>query len=541
VVLPCGHTYVCNECANKLDKCMECRTSLAIQLPGQAGGIQRGPTQAQRQMGWSSDRSGGRGTTRSPDPAPLKPQVTRRLPLPKNVVLLSLMEATALTLNDLSPSPFQSPIKQSVSLDEYEIEEEKIKLGTTMAIGVCGTYVVAATNDVHIFPSRPTKSAKSESFIHDSDVPEEEDVDTLVRFFHMDHKLDMKSGDSGEISRETAPLTPVILKRGDRVQIVSLEEGWAKLARGYGFIRAESGQVVKVGGSVDRACKLEAMLINTATRRRTLHAELIELDTQFIAMMRDLQYALTQDEDLTVIGADTFNNVGTEEIKVNTEERIKESVAGTKSDDLFKPHRLDRQVTPPILQESGLVCFSVPNVFCAFEGGSLSPPLLATPRRNDREEDIIAGILGACSQGDENSILDQALGGISFGDGTSSVDQSSPHRQSRNHPSPRALSAGARAWRERNGREPSFGVDFRTGFSGHMALTSTHAQSHDDMFERKNTSRKMSSHSGLNLWRPSRGSRRTAESSDALNMPSFTSAPSINEGNDVPNDNNTNC
>ena len=30
VVLPCGHTYVCVVCANRLDKCMECRTPLTI-------------------------------------------------------------------------------------------------------------------------------------------------------------------------------------------------------------------------------------------------------------------------------------------------------------------------------------------------------------------------------------------------------------------------------------------------------------------------------------------------------------------------------
>ena len=30
VILPCGHTYVCAPCSKRLDKCMECRTSLFI-------------------------------------------------------------------------------------------------------------------------------------------------------------------------------------------------------------------------------------------------------------------------------------------------------------------------------------------------------------------------------------------------------------------------------------------------------------------------------------------------------------------------------
>lgn len=32
VVLPCGHTYVCIECANRLDKCMECRMPLTMKM-----------------------------------------------------------------------------------------------------------------------------------------------------------------------------------------------------------------------------------------------------------------------------------------------------------------------------------------------------------------------------------------------------------------------------------------------------------------------------------------------------------------------------
>mmetsp|Transcript_26453 Transcript_26453/g.56836 ORF Transcript_26453/g.56836 Transcript_26453/m.56836 type:complete len:120 (+) Transcript_26453:218-577(+) len=32
VVLPCGHTYVCIACANRLDKCMECRTPLTMKI-----------------------------------------------------------------------------------------------------------------------------------------------------------------------------------------------------------------------------------------------------------------------------------------------------------------------------------------------------------------------------------------------------------------------------------------------------------------------------------------------------------------------------
>lgn len=99
-------------------------------------------------------------------------------------------------------------------------------MGTSLAIGMCGTYVITKAT-ASVFPSQPSKSAYQRPL---SDVPEEEDFDTLVRYFHMD---------SQNSKSDTH------LKRGDRVQIVSLEDGWAKLARGYGFIKAEAGQLVK--------------------------------------------------------------------------------------------------------------------------------------------------------------------------------------------------------------------------------------------------------------------------------------------------------
>jgi hypothetical protein len=38
---------------------------------------------------------------------------------------------------------------------------------------------------------------------------------------------------------------PVKLRYGDRIQVVSVDGGWAKLARGYGFVRAEKNHIVK--------------------------------------------------------------------------------------------------------------------------------------------------------------------------------------------------------------------------------------------------------------------------------------------------------
>jgi hypothetical protein len=242
VVLPCGHTYVCNQCAKRLERCMECRTSLIEIIPRPPAGVDS----------LYGGRGGGRWSSRpmgSQSPGAPPPPIKRRLPLPKNVVLMSLIEATELAAESVRgqeqrPSLSESPnlsIPHAI-LDIDEEEEEKIKTGTSLAISDCGTYAIAAKEGLEIYPSRPESSALSER-----DKSEEEEVDTLVRFFHLDHKIDIDHAhdELHPSENEYKESSPVRLSWGDRVQIVSTEAGWAKLARGYGFVRADKNQLVK--------------------------------------------------------------------------------------------------------------------------------------------------------------------------------------------------------------------------------------------------------------------------------------------------------
>jgi hypothetical protein len=164
---------------------------------------------------------------------------------------MSLIEATELAAENVrgqeqQPSVTDSPmanIAPSTSmLDLEETEEEKIKASTSLAISDCGTYAVAARDGLEIYPSRPVSAFQG---------PEqsEEDVDTLVRFFHLDHKMDFEDGDVTKNPEEPGKgAPPVKLSLGDRIQIVSTEAGWAKLARGYGFVRAGGHRLVKGKG-----------------------------------------------------------------------------------------------------------------------------------------------------------------------------------------------------------------------------------------------------------------------------------------------------
>jgi len=249
VVLPCGHTYVCNECAKRLDKCMECRTPLIELIPqsNECTAVPVGPEQlpawSTRTIGRPNNSRGthGRDVNRNRKPAPPK---KRRIPLPKNVVLLSLIEATELATANVQgqehePSLQESPMINPSVLDLDIDEEEKIKTGTSLAISDCGTYAIAAKDGLEIFPNRP------DSLVQNS----EEDVDNLVRFYHdRDGNAnvavdgDKKTADD-EVVRKDAPSGR--LSWGDRVQIVSTQNGWAKMARGYGYIRSGAHQLVK--------------------------------------------------------------------------------------------------------------------------------------------------------------------------------------------------------------------------------------------------------------------------------------------------------
>jgi hypothetical protein len=133
-------------------------------------------------------------------------------------------------------------------LDVEEEEEEKIKMSTSLAVGVAGTYAVAAKEGLQIFPSRPCTT----------DGVDQEDVETLVRVYHLDQKSSQSADEDDKLNSPVKPgmKDPLKLSYGDRVQVVSVDGGWAKLARGYGFVRAE--RLVK--GESDRVHPLFASL-----------------------------------------------------------------------------------------------------------------------------------------------------------------------------------------------------------------------------------------------------------------------------------------
>lgn len=251
VVLPCGHTYVCNVCADRLDKCMECRTPLFTIVPNKN---QNGPNGSDlHTQNYSRPSVNARSRGRPlPDVGPPQPPIKKRVTLPKNVVLLSLIEATELASEDAQKKYMDSPLRnysnidfdavtsipmlQSMGsmIDAEDEEEERIKMSTSLAVGVAGTYAVAVKDGLEIYPSRPTTTSS------DGIDARDEDVDSLVKFYNSEQCEDYNGTPNSRKSRDYLRLS-----FGDRVQIVSVDGGWAKLARGYGFVKADNNQLVK--------------------------------------------------------------------------------------------------------------------------------------------------------------------------------------------------------------------------------------------------------------------------------------------------------
>jgi hypothetical protein len=137
--------------------------------------------------------------------------VQEKVMLPKNIVLLSLMESTKLATKYTRN---QFPLPQEGEEEEDEDEQQIIQVGTSFAVCSAGTYAVAEQKGLEVFDDCPAS------------IPPQHEV--LVHTLNQARKAQ-----------------PISLFYGDRVQVVSYNGEWAKLARGQGYVKASRDQLVK--------------------------------------------------------------------------------------------------------------------------------------------------------------------------------------------------------------------------------------------------------------------------------------------------------
>mmetsp|Transcript_13772 Transcript_13772/g.20584 ORF Transcript_13772/g.20584 Transcript_13772/m.20584 type:complete len:559 (-) Transcript_13772:45-1721(-) len=155
VVLPCGHTYVCVQCAKRLDVCMECRRSLYLVIPKPLSKVETSPTPP------TSPTPVIRCTPRSRhhqiQAMPAKsPQVEKiPLPLPKNLVMMSLMEAAQRKASfERNPSLDLKKARpgENVDDDESSVTDADIIDSIRLMSSPCGVYAVKEKNGLLVFP-----------------------------------------------------------------------------------------------------------------------------------------------------------------------------------------------------------------------------------------------------------------------------------------------------------------------------------------------------------------------------------------------------
>jgi hypothetical protein len=247
VVLPCGHTYICELCAKRLDKCMECRAPLKNtsvpqqkqkQPPGSPGSPTRHFPSTPPRNGSMANRSSfsySHGGRRRPEDGPLgtqspprRPQTgTVSLPMPRNHVLMCLIEAVQDGTSDKK--------------DGYESgdDDELVLRGIQVMGSSSGTYVVKETAGLKVYPTNAPI------------YPNQQDEENVMT-----------------------------LQYGQTVQIFLFENRIATVARGGGYIlTGNSSQLVKVSEVTDPACKLEAS-------NKVLLAQIDEMENKVNAMRR---------------------------------------------------------------------------------------------------------------------------------------------------------------------------------------------------------------------------------------------------------------
>jgi hypothetical protein len=214
VVLPCGHTFLCEQCAKRLDKCMECRVPLTILAPRTLQPTHSNVPVAhddfdfdairaarmQRRHATNTQRSSGLpgGTTRPFQNAPAQDAPPARISLqsPKNIVLISLIES----IQKMSAS-------KTLNSDGYESgdDDELVQESLRIVGSSSGTYVVRAKEGLIVYDKKHNKNVRTDIFLDISNKRKE-----IRRLVH-----------------------------GQTVQISTLEDSVASVARGVGFINVE--------------------------------------------------------------------------------------------------------------------------------------------------------------------------------------------------------------------------------------------------------------------------------------------------------------
>mmetsp|Transcript_30684 Transcript_30684/g.65194 ORF Transcript_30684/g.65194 Transcript_30684/m.65194 type:complete len:879 (+) Transcript_30684:81-2717(+) len=261
------------------------------------------------------------------------------------------------------------------------------------------------------------------------------------------------------------------LKYGDRVQVVSMDSrGWVKLARGYGYIRLENDkQLVKVGGTSDKACQIEAMLHELSIERNRLKHEQTKLELLSAGLMIDLQSSLITSDDHVVVPAP-------EGTLLRSESELSLSLMGT----------------------GGRIDTSNHNISLDDIDVSTRSKSILTPPRSSNEHTQVFAQSADHTHREIRTAKSHSPGRTSSLAQSNKAPPSPPYGQVTGNMSGTQHNSGSSV------NTPTR-VNFRSGLSGHRALNSSHCHPHD--FLENRAYRSMSNHSGISSSKKATNSR----------------------------------
>jgi hypothetical protein len=175
---------------------MECRTPLFVTpprstSPSVAVAVRPAPSRYSRYGSPASPPT-------PPPPAKIDPIP---LPLPKNVVLMAMLEA----------AERQAKLESDRVQAEEDDEMTRIVKGVETLAASCGTYAVADAGGLAVVPTDPRRR--------------------------------MSNKENTAVAADDAE--PFVIERGQKIQVVEMVDGVAILARGMGFVVASENQLVK--------------------------------------------------------------------------------------------------------------------------------------------------------------------------------------------------------------------------------------------------------------------------------------------------------
>jgi hypothetical protein len=461
VILPCGHTYICEQCSKRLKKCMECRTSLFMKPPvtnnSNTGNGSSTPSSA---SGWPhlspstpiSPRNRSTYSThreryhhyqstpsKKPQPVELIP-----LPIPKNLVMIALMEA--------------AERKRLALMDEtYESDAEDCDDTNRVIDGIAalssnsGTYVVRDNQGLAVFERNPYDSTLQK-------------VPSYLK-------------------------PPPMLRYGQRVQVVGMEnDDVYKLARNEGYIVAQETQLVKVGMPQEKACEVEGMITTIQSSKADLLKQMIALEKAEHNLQMELHKALDKPPQHPIIeDIKPLECIDSEPEENNTDEE-------SELEEIL--HRKTFEIGLSLSEES-LIGTPTPSSPTADAGASstLSRQVLFLNDEDTAISDTVSesGVM-RIHRSDSPLVRGAFIcGGSLFPILRSASDEDDESGRRLGHFRPRT---NRRSDPEDSLRNPE-SVDFRTGLSGHIALNCSKRKKKSITHQRKHEGRMMGEHRGI--------------------------------------------